>query len=424
MITISATILAANQKKDGTWNVKIRIWHNGKPAYIDTNHFVVEKQLSRRKDSKTLILKDTFIIDRIAPQLKNYRDWVSTNNELLSALNAKQVKERLLEIDTPREEIVIDFLKFCNEFLTKKLATPKASSAKTLITVRNSLIDYFKTPIIPIIEINYNFLKKYEEFLRSSRELTRNNHGGKSITYTQKGLSDAGLHNHMRDLRLLFNEARNQYNDEDLGILKIPHYPFKKYKVGTPPITQHRDRPVHEIIKIRDCNVQLDSRAELARDLCMLSIYLLGMNAADLYELKPFTSAKRINYNRAKTRGKRKDNAFFSVKVIKEAIPLLKKYAGKLNVRYANTGSLNAALDKGLKTVSEITGITDIDFYDMRHCIGTWARRKCGYSKDDVAEALNQTDRTVTDIYIAQDWSLIDRIQEDIIALLKNPNSN
>ena len=72
--------------------------------------------------------------------------------------------------------------------------------------------------------------------------------------------------------------------------------------------------------------------------------------------------------------------------------------------------------------MSEITGIANIDFYDMRHCVGTWARRKLGYSKDDVAEALNQTDRTVTDTYIAQDWNLIDRIQKNVINLISGEN--
>lgn len=223
----------------------------------------------------------------------------------------------------------------------------------------------------------------------------------------------------MRDLRLLFNEARNQHNDEDLGIMKISHYPFKKYKVGSAPLTLHRDRPIAEIIKIRDVDLPVGSRAEQARDLCMLSFYLLGMNAADIYEL-PFAEniQDRIEYNRAKTRSKRKDNAFISIKVPTEARPLLIKYAGHLNKRYSTSEGLNHALDEGLKVVSQLTGIPNIDFYDIRHCVGTWARRKCGYSKDDVAEALNQTDRTVTDTYIAQDWSLIDKIQADLIKLL------
>jgi len=34
MATISATVIKKDQKADGTWNVKIRVWHNKKPAYI------------------------------------------------------------------------------------------------------------------------------------------------------------------------------------------------------------------------------------------------------------------------------------------------------------------------------------------------------------------------------------------------------
>jgi len=422
MATISATILKADKRSDGTWNVKIRIWHNKQPAYIDTVHQVGIKQLTKKsKTSDTLVIKDTFILDRIAPDLRKYRDWIIENSAFLDLLSAVQLRDKLLNIGKKEEPDQIDFLAFCNEFITEKQNSNKASSARTLATVRNSLVDYFKSPYIPITEINYNFLKRYELYLRSDRKLTRNNHSMSSRSYLQKGVSDAGLHNHMRDLRLLFNEARNKYNDEDLGIMNILHYPFKKYKIGRAPITAHRDRPVEDIIKIRDLSLPKESRAELARDLCMLSFYLLGMNAADLYEM-PLASkiGDRINYNRAKTRNKRRDKAFISVKVTSEALPLLEKYAGKLQLRYSSTAGLNSAIDKGLAIVSEISGIPNIDFYDMRHCVGTWARRKLGYSKDDVAEALNQTDRTVTDTYIAQDWNLIDRIQRDLTNLISN----
>jgi len=420
MATISTTIRKNEKKADGTFNVKIRIWHCKKSSYIDTTHFVTNKQVGKKnKSSDTLIVKDNFILDRIAPDLKKYRDWISENAAFINRLTAIELKEKLLNIDNHKNaDTNIDFLAFCNDFIFAKQNSPKASSSRTLSTVRNSLRDYFNSPYIPITEINFNFLKRYELYLRSERELTRKN-GSESRTYIQKGVSDSGLHNHMRDLRLLFNEARNHFNDEDLGIIRIFHYPFKKYKIGSAPITPHRDRPISDIVALRDATLPKDSRAELARDLCMLSFYLLGMNAADLYELPTAEQIdKRINYNRAKTRGKRKDKALFSVKVIKEARPLINKYAGLLQKRYSTTQGLNTAIDKGLKIVSEVTGILNLDFYDIRHCVGTWARRKCGYSKDDVAEALNQTDRTVTDTYISQDWSLIDRIQTDLVNLL------
>lgn len=420
MITVSETILKADKKADGTWNVKIRVWHKKKPAYIDTIHFVSLKQLGKKSaNSDTLVIKDKFILDRVAPDLKMYRDWISDNEDQVANLSAKEVRDKLVNLKKGGLKDEIDFLGFCRRFIEAKRNSPKATSAKSLTTVYNSLVDYFKTEYLPITEINYNFLKRYELYLSSPREITRNNHSGLSRTYIQKGVKEAGLHNHMRDLRLLFNEARNELNDEDLGIIKIAHYPFKKYKVGTAPLTAHRDRSVTEILKIRDCKLIGGSRAELARDLGMLSFYLLGMNAADLYELPLMTGSEdRINYNRAKTRNKRLDNAFFSVKVIDEARPLLKKYAGRLQDRYSGTEGLNSAIDQGLKVLSEKTEIPDIDFYDFRHTVGTWIRRKCGYSTDDVAEALNQKTRTVTDIYIGEDWSLIDRIQLDLVAIL------
>jgi len=421
MATVSATIIKADQKSDGTWNVKIRIWHKNKSAYIDTIHFVIKKQLGKKsKDSAALVLKDNFILDRVAPDLKKYRDWISNNDSYINRINVFELRDRLVALNNSESTDVIDFLGFCKDFIESKKSLGKVSSAKTLTTVYNSLVDYFKSDHLPVTEINYNFLKRYELYLSSPREITRNNHSGLSRTYVQKGVKEAGLHNHMRDLRLLFNEARNEFNDEDLGIIKVAHYPFKKYKVGTAPLTAHRDRTVEEILKIRDCNLPEGSRAELARDLGMLSLYLLGMNAGDLYELPAMTGNEdRINYNRAKTRNRRLDKAFFSVKVADEARPLLKKYAGNLQVRYSSKDALNSAIDEGLKVLSEKTDIPEIDFYDFRHTVGTWIRRKCGYSTDDVAEALNQKSRTVTDIYIGDDWGLIDRIQSAIIKLLK-----
>jgi len=83
-------------------------------------------------------------------------------------------------------------------------------------------------------------LTSYERFLRGERKLIRNNQN-KEVTITKKGLSDAVLHNHMRDLRTLFNAAKTKYNDEELGIVRIPHYPFKKYKIGSPPLTRKRN---------------------------------------------------------------------------------------------------------------------------------------------------------------------------------------
>lgn len=97
---------------------------------------------------------------------------------------------------------------------------------------------------------------------------------------------DSGLHNHMRDLRNLFNAARNKFNDEDRGLIRIKHYPFKKYKVIGAPMTVKRALSVEQIIKIIEFKCSPGSRTELAKEIFLLSFYLCSMNAKDIYELK------------------------------------------------------------------------------------------------------------------------------------------
>lgn len=94
-------------------------------------------------------------------------------------------------------------------------------------------------------------LVAYERHLQSERTMTRYNQLGKAITTTKKDLKDSGLHNHMRDLRTLFNAARELYNNEDLRLYRIKHYPFKKYKVGSPPLTKNRNNTLEQVLIIR-----------------------------------------------------------------------------------------------------------------------------------------------------------------------------
>jgi integrase len=305
----------------------------------------------------------------------------------------------------------IDFLKFSRQYIKVKKETGKNASAATFLTVYNNLVDYLKTDSINISEINSKFLTKFEKYLRSPRTIKRPSNKGKIVEYEKEGVSDAGLHNQMRDLRLLFNACRNEYNDEDLGIIRIKHYPFKKYKVGQAPETENRNLTIEEIKAIRDSEAEPGSRAELARDLFMLSFYLCGMNAADLYRLKP-GKVHRVNYNRSKTAGRRKDKAFISVKLIPEAEVLYYKYAGKLQERYTSEAQLNAALNKGMPA--------GIDFYSARHSFGDLARNTCRFSVDDVGIAMNHKDRAnkTTDIYISKNWNIVDEVQAAVVELL------
>lgn len=413
MATVSAKVFEHHKKADGTYNVKICVHHNNQRKYIDTVHYVVKKQLTAK-----MKIKDNFINDLIDEQLKGYRKIISELGEKLNFFNAESLKDYLRDKDAD-----VDFIKFCSVHILQSEKDGKKGTAHNHRVVRNSLIDYFKRDAVSITEINSNMLLSYERYLRSERKMIRPS-GQKNLVKetTSKGLSDSGLFNHMRDLRTLFNAARNMYNNEDLGIYRIKHYPFKKYKVGSAPLTKKRNNTLEQIRTIRDCVTKKGSRAEMAKELYMLSFYLCGMNAVDFYNLtKRNIRNGRIDYNRSKTEGQRKDDAFISIKIIDEARPLLEKYIEKLSVRYTNSNGLNKALAMGMKDLRKITGFNEFTLYWARHSFATIARNSCRMSKDDVAQALNHVDseHSTTDIYIEKDWRIVDEVQIKVVTLLR-----
>jgi integrase len=413
MATVSAKVFEHHKKTDGTYNVKICVHHKSDRRYFDTVHYVVKKQLTAK-----MKIKDSFVNDLVDEQLKGYRKVISELGEKINFFTAESLREYLREKDAD-----VDFIKFCQMHIEQLKKENRIGTAGTHRTVRNSLIDYFKRDSVSITEINSNMLVSYERFLRGKRTMTRIvTEDGQTKEKASNGLSDSGVHCHMRDLRTLFNAACNMYNNEDLGIYRIKHYPFKKYKVGSAPLTKKRNNSLEEVMAIRDCLTKVGSRAELAKEIYMLSFYLCGMNAVDLYYLTTKDVRNgRIDYNRAKTQGRRKDNAFISIKVVEEARPLLEKYIEKLSIRYSTYGVLDTALSQGMKQLRKLTGIPGATIYWARHTFATVARNACRISKDDVALALNHVDdeHRTTDIYIEKDWSIVDEVQLKVIGLLR-----
>ncbi len=68
MATVSAKVYEHHKKTDGTYNVKTCVHHKGERKFIDTNHYVVKKQLT--KDFK---IKDPFIVEKLNRQLTAFR---------------------------------------------------------------------------------------------------------------------------------------------------------------------------------------------------------------------------------------------------------------------------------------------------------------------------------------------------------------
>jgi len=411
MATVSAVVYDHHKKKDGTYNVKIRIYHKGVRRLIDTSHYVSQRQLDTKFN-----IKDKFVLNLLDETLLKYRRVIGEITDKLDLFTVDDLRDHLLG-----NEKEIDFMEFCDFYIDQLRKENRNGSANNHRTVRNSLVDYFQKESVLIKEINTNMLNRYMLYLKSDRKLTRVNQLKKEVTTIRAGLSRSGLFNHLRDLKTLFNAAIKYYNNDDFGVYRIKHNPFKNLKVDSPPITRKRNISVEQIKVIKDCQTKNGSRAELAKDLFMLSFYMCGMNAVDIYNLDGSKiNEGRLEYNRSKTKRMRRDDAFISIKIVPEAKPLLEKYINILNEKYTTHTGLDEALSMGMKDLRGLTGIPELTFYWARHTFATLARNKCRISMNDVALALNHVDSNhkTTDIYIDRDWSIVDEVQERVVGLL------
>lgn len=400
--------------KDGKLPLYVCVAHKGERRYLATP-LAIDKGKYRDGQIKDAAVMGDMLLHQIAP-LEKKAEKIDTV-QLLSM-------EELMEELTGRNKVErIDFLAFADDYARKIFARePKSKTATAFRTAISSLRDF--RPEIYTDQINLPFLESYASYLRSERKVKRPGRNGTVQTMTLPPLSNQSLFSAMKEFRTLFNACRKFYNDEDLGKIAIPNYPFARFRF--PKVAEGGSE---KAVALEDLKKVIgyagDKTPGFARDMFLLSFYLVGMNPSDLYEASFQISDNRISYNRKKTRTRRSDRAHISIAIPDEALAIMDKYRQPLGEReyrwqnYADVQGLIRAVGRGLKAISADLGIPHFTWYSARHTWATLARNECGYPIDDVAFALNHSSGRVTDRYIRKDYSIIDRMNAKVIALTK-----
>lgn len=412
---------------DGKYPVSIRVYWQKKSAYISTEYYVESEQITQNKRKNIFELKDTAIIAELTSRIKTYEkaktDKLGIDIYNYTASDLARYFEELTQ--NKSKDLDIDFLEFARGYISAEEG--KGRNVHRVKASINALSD-FSGSKLSVHNLTSKYLTKFTEHLKTERKVTRKNQFGKNVTVTNKPVSATTVAGYMTDIRTIFNAALNEFNDDEKGIVKINHYPFKKYKVPRLPQSKKRNiqgRQLYRISKFPESFIKLE-RSIIARDAFMLSFMLIGMNFKDIYELRKSDYKNgRITYSRAKTRDRREDGALISIKVEPEALKYIEKFkdpnGGRLfyfHRRYVNSQGFVSAMSKGLKRVSEVAGIgVALSTYYARHSWATIARNKCGISKSDIDECLNHVNEEtkMADVYIEKDWSLIDRSNRKIL---------
>ncbi len=424
MATINEIVFKHHFKKNNTANVKIRVTHKREHSYIDTAYFVTLDDLT-----KGFELKSMYVNRYLANELTEYRDILNYLGNSIDKYTVKELRNILVDERNKKnhgysENESIDFIKFSREYIEKLIEEGKKTSAVPLTTAVNHLVD-FKGEYIPAQIITSRFLARFEEFLKKPRRMVRTDQFGIKRTTKTEGISKRGASKVSANIRLLFNKCKEEYNDEEIGDIVIGNNPFAKHKIKIPLKKTERSLEVEDLTSIRDLNLkQCDYRVKLGRDMLMLSFYLCGMNSVDIYNNIKRMDKDTIKYQRSKTQH-RSDGAHIEVPIPEEAKEIIKNYSGMIPLRYSNPRYFNKAINTGLNVVAGKVYLTDLTHYYARHTFATIAHNICGYSLEDIGVVLNHVPKNnqITSIYISTDWSIIGRIQNDVLNVLRNDDN-
>jgi integrase len=394
MATFRAVILrSSNQvRSDGMVNIKIRIQVGNSKAYIRTDLYVKASQF---KAGSVTGADGDYLNRCILSYLTNFTDRYLAMGEMRYEMTAEEIR-RAVTATTEKQRI--DFHDYADKYLKSLLDDGKIGTWRSAIIVIRHLKE-FKSPLF-FDEIDATLLSNFDRWLK------------------RRGCRNA-ISTYMARLRVIFNRGRSDYNDEDRGIILIPNYPWRKYKVKIP---EHRaNQNSLTIGQVRDLLSYSPKwpREELAQDVFLIMLCLMGPNTKDLF-LMPQPAKGRVVYFRSKTGHK------FSVKLEPELKNLITKYQGKgimfnFRDRYKDDQLFQAAINKGLRSICRAKKWSDVTTNWARHTWATLCRTDLGISRDDIGRCLGHSSRSVTDVYIRYNYEIEDTTNRKLLDYIFRP---
>jgi site-specific recombinase XerD len=399
MITFKPVIRTSQVRQDGNVNIKIRVSNNRVLGYIATKYYIYPKEMDKESG-------------RLNVQYRNPKEVNDINMSLLEIVGqyATRIRNSKERVEKLPMSMLLKFLREKGD--PTDLFTLLDKTIKTLdqegnVNYRDAykgtkvkLETFTGSSVLPFEIITSAWLEKFDSWMKTT--------GGKQDSLGKfLGLSPNSIGVHMRNVKTLYNQAITD------GIADISTNPFRRYKIPK-AATRKRNLSALEIATIYRVEIK-DPLMAWARDMFMLSFFLIGINMKDLFLLSKIEDG-RIFYIRSK--GKKP----YSIKVHPEAQEIISRYPGSkylLNTmdRYVDYRSATKRVNYKLKDIGKLCKIEkEITTYWCRH---SWATigRSLKIAKDDISLGLGhqRPNLEITEIYIDDEQEIIDIANRQII---------
>lgn len=390
MPTFKPVISKSDERKDGTFLVKIRMIHNRQTRYIRTPFYVHKSDITKKG-----AIKDRFLLDKLDERCAELRRRVTELGFQVEEMSIDALKEKL----TSKEIVDIDLFEFCCKVQDELKKNNRSGTAECYMIAIKHFKKYLNKDKILIREINKSVVNAYVKFLSETKK-----------TRTVK-LRVALLSS-------LFNMARKEYNDEELGIIRVLYNPFADVKVNVVEDKKNAFPSVEHMQKFIDNKTE----SQYEKDMFLFSFCALGINMADIVALKKTDyniATNTIRYKRKKIERRCGEDSVIEVKLNEVTNKILERYKDNTNSK------LLLKLPKALSVlkydkIEKELGFEHFTFYTARHTMASFARNICKIDKYVVHEMLNHASDSkmrITDAYIDKSYTHLWEANDKLMSL-------
>lgn len=412
-------VYAHHQRKDGSFNVKICIFFNGKERRLPTTIYCEKKDLTRSYHIKSqdILNKANTLIAKMHGAIADLTLYDMENKDvdwLVSRIKTK------LQAQTFR----LDFFAHAERYMEGM----NEGTARTYATALNAFARFLKKREIDINDITKRLLLEFVAFCNNEPRMAINRHTGEFIATDgkkRKGLASA---TYIYKLGAIFKDAKMRYNDEDEDVVLIPRSPFDGLELEFPNAEGEEALPLKVLqMLVSDRTEKAKNGHRYAIDCVVVSFGLMGMNLADMFEAKPPKDGV-LTYNRCKTRDRRADGAEMRVPVPDVLLPYLERLGagtdGKVWLPVMRESSqdrriVTSRVNRGIRSWCKAHGIEPFTTYALRKSWATMARAT-GADKSLVDECIGHIgDYRMTDIYATRPWEVMADLNRKVLAMLE-----
>lgn len=411
-------VYAHHRRKDGSYNVKINIYFNGKERRLPTTINCTKGDLTR-----SFHIKNNDIISKVNEEIGKMQKAVAELSYF--DLEEKDVDWLVAQIKAKLRKTTfrLDFFQYADKFLIGK----KEATAKTYRSALNAFAKFLGKRELDINDITRLQLVAFMEYWdKQPMMVCRRN--GTFVPCKRKRRPMQASTIHVDKLAVIFKDAKAKHNDEDSDLILIPRNPFDN--LPKVQITCEGQEPLSRELMQRIIMAEIPARRRAQRkavDVFVVSFCLMGINLADLIEAE-LPEGARYEYNRKKTRDKRADKARMCIDIPDEIWPYMRRLGAgtgkamlpELLTMSKDVEALNGRVNRSLREWCNNEGIGSFSFYAARKTWATLARKVA--DKSIVDECLAHVgDFRLTDIYATRPWDKINEVNRKVLDMFEWP---